>query len=406
MPSFRYKAIAASGEFLAGTVEASSDMAAVRHLQSLGHYPISTADADGGGGRWAWLGREVWPARRVSQRVLSQVTQELAALLDAGLPLDRALGVLIELGETGRLKGPLAEALGRIRGGSSLTEAISGNGIFSRFYVSMVHAGEIGGNLPATLRRLADYLARTQAVKDTVASALTYPAIVLVTAGLAITFILVFVLPEFEPLFHNAGKSLPFATRVVVGLGEAVRDGWWIGLAVCLAAISGLRTALGRPGFRLKWDAAMLRAPLFGPLAVKIEMERFSRTLGVLTGSGMPLPDAMKATGDTLGNSAIAQAVRDIAAGLREGEGLHARLARTDVFPADAFDLVRIGEEIGKLDEMLLRQADIYERSVRLTVERMMALLVPGITICLGIVVAGLVASILVAVLGVAELAM
>lgn len=393
-----------SGAQLSGLLEADSDTAAIQQIQNLGHYPISVVDTKTTD-IWSWLSSEALPTRRASQRNLGNATQELAALVQAGLPLDRALAILVELGETNRLRESFTAALASIRRGESLAEALSDNRNFSRFYVNMVHAGERGGNLQGALHRLADYLGRAQALKDSVTAALIYPAIVLVTAALAITVILVFVLPQFEQLFENAGKSLPYSTRMVVALSDIVRQGWWVALAISFAIFLSLRSALRRKSFRLKWDNTKLRIPLFGKLILKFEMELFSRTLGVLLINGVELPSALSITKDTLRNSVIARAIDETTAGLREGEDLSTRLATTNVFPATAIDLIKVGEETGKLAEMLLRQADICERSVKLTVDRMLAMLVPGITIFLGFIVAGLIASILAAVLGVNSLA-
>ena len=276
MPNFRYKAMTSSGDVVTGMLDANSKSAVIHQLQNLGQYPISAVHSSAGSSH-GWLSADLWPARRASLRDLSIATQELSALLHAGLPLDRAVEILIGLGETRRLRGPFATALARLRDGASLTEAIGDAKTFSRFYVSMVHAGEMGGNLEGTLRHLAEYLSRAHATREAVVSALIYPAIVLVAACLSIMVILLFVLPEFEPLFESAGTSLPLATRIVIGIGRVVQEGWWILIAIEIMAALGLRMGLRRPKFRYRWDTATLRAPLFGDLITKIEMERFSQ---------------------------------------------------------------------------------------------------------------------------------
>lgn len=404
MASFRYKALSASGSTVSGHIDAPSEAAAIQQLRDLGHLPISAQTADGEGW-WTSLDFAHLMRRRASQRDLAVATEELASLLGAGLPLDRALQILAGLGELERLREPLQRLTARVRDGASLGDAFATEPIFPKFYVSMVRAGETGGTIEATLKRLADYLARANAIRDAVTSALVYPTMLLATSGLSIIVILVFVLPEFEPLFRDAGKSLPFTTRVVMGLGDFVGTFWWIILLLMVAAASLFRRTLERPDFRLRFDGHLLRLPLFGDLLTKLEVERFARVFGTLVGNGIALPAALAITKDTLKNSVIASAVARAATSLREGEGLASELSKSGLFPSMTIDLLRVGEETGKLDEMLLRQADFYEHSVRHSIDRLLALLVPVLTIFLGVLVAGLIGSMLVAILSVNDLA-
>lgn len=405
MANFRYKALTVGGTVITGTLEAPSQAAAVQQIRSQGHYPISATDAGAQGWR-GWLSRELKLRRGPKPRDLAIATQELAVLLHAGLELDRALSILIGLGEIESMRQPLTGVLNRVRGGSSFADALAHDANFPKLYVSMVRAGEMGGNLEATLRRLAEYLTRAYAIREAITSALVYPIILLCTAGLSIIVILVFVLPEFKPLFDEAGKSLPLATQIVMGIGDFVGAFWWLLVFLTVAGVLGFRRALQDPERRRRWDAFKLRVPLLGKLWIQMEVEKFTRTLGTLLSNGVALPTALSMSAETLNNSVVANAVRQTAVSLREGEGLAARLGRTKVFPAVALDFVRVGEETGKLDEMLLRQADLYERSVKHTIDRLLALLVPVLTILLGMVVAGLIASILVAILSINDLAM
>jgi general secretion pathway protein F len=288
----------------------------------------------------------------------------------------------------------------------SFAEALAADPVFPKFYVSMVRAGEHGGTLDVTLQRLTDYLSRTMAIREQITSALVYPSLLLLTAGGSIIVILVFVLPEFEPLFADAGKSLPMATRMVMGAGHVVRDYGWIFIGLIVAGVIGLRRALKTPANRLKWDAFVLKWPVLGKLFAAIEVERLMRTFGTLLSNGVPLPTALNLSKDVLSNTVLAAAVKDAAVSLREGERLAQRLARSKVFPAVTLDLIQIGEESGKLDEMLLRQADLDELRIKHKVDRALALLVPVLTITLGMMVAGLIASMLVAIISVNDLAL
>ncbi|HTQ15203.1 MAG TPA: type II secretion system F family protein [Rhizomicrobium sp.] len=394
-----------AGAVVSGTLDAPSQAAVIQQLRGQGHFPISAVPADADEDLWSRL-RNLQFSRRVSPRLLSTVTQELAALVSAGLELDRALGILVKLSNIGALREPLSAIRARVRDGASLADAMAAERVFPKFYVSMVRAGELGGSLDVTLRRLADYLARSAEIRETVVSALVYPAILLCTTGFSIVVILVFVLPEFEPLFANAGKALPLSTRIVMDIGDAVQDFWWLPIMLGIAGWLWLRQALRKPGFRRRWDGYFLRLPVFGSLLAEIEIERFSRALGTLLSNGVSLTTALGHAREVLRNAKIAEAVGETARKLREGQGLAQYLAQSKVFPPLTLDLVQIGEETGKLDEMLLRQADLDEQSIKQRVDRLLALLVPCLTIVLGVIVAGLIASMLVAILGVNDLAL
>ncbi len=402
MASFRYKAVTAAGSVTTGLLDATSRADAVAQIRGLGHLPLTTAEA--GGGRW----RALLPSlqrRGHSADSIAFATQELAALLGARLPLDRALAILVELEETRRLREPLTAVLTSVRGGVSLADAFEATGVFSKSYITMVRAGEHSGNLEATLKRLADYLERASAVREAVVSAMIYPIVLLCTAGVSIVFVLMFVLPQFAPLFAEAGKALPLPTRIALDISALLTNYWWLigilGAGLYLLA----RRAAAAPEFRRARDRAVLRLPLLGDLVLKTQVERFSRMLGTLLMNGVALPQALLIAGDTLSNGVIADAVRDTAARLKEGEPLAARLRQTGVFPPLALDMIRVGEETGALQDMLLKQAELYEREVRHAVDRLLALMVPLMTVVMGMIVAGLIASILLAILSINDLA-
>ncbi len=407
MPSFRYRAMTASGALVTGVLDAPSEPAAIEEIRNRGHYPIEARHGDAAGGT-SWrdlLPTNLMPKSRVSPRGLVVATQELASLLRAGLELDRALEILVNLDESKPMAETFGAVLEQVRSGSSLADAMNDMPVFPKFYVNIVRAGEQGGDLHAALDQLGEYLGRSLAVRESVISALIYPSLLLAMTGLSIVIILVFVLPSFEPLFAEAGKSLPPATRFVMDAGNFITTWSWaifIGLA---ALVIGLKRALKQPPFRRRWDGMLLRLPLVGSLLAKIDVERFSRTLGTLLKNGVSLPNALVITGDALSNAVIAGAVRDAATSLKEGETLSGHLRGVKAFPRLALDLMRVGEESGQLDAMLLRQAELYEREIRHTIDRLVALLVPCLTVFMGMIVAGLIGSILVAILSVNDLA-
>ena len=394
-----------SGAVVRGVLDAPSRDQVVRQLRTRGLFPLDASERGAGGLRGLSF-KSLRFGGRVTLRGLAMATQELSTLLKAGLELDRALGILVGLSDIGALKAPFEGVRNRVRDGMNFADALAGDPAFPKFYVSMVRAGEHGGTLDITLQRLSDYLSRTMAIREQITSALVYPSLLLLTAGGSIIVILVFVLPEFEPLFADAGKSLPLATQVVMGAGHAVRNYGWLVLLMIVGGIVALRRALRNPVNRLKWDGFRLKWPILGNLLASIEVERLMRTFGTLLSNGVPVPTALNLSKDVLSNTVLSSAIRDAAISLREGERLAQRLARSKVFPAVTLDLIRIGEESGKLDEMLLRQADLDELRIKHKVDRALAMLVPILTIVLGAVVAGLIASMLVAIISVNDLAL
>lgn len=405
MGSFRYKAMTESGAIVRGTLDAASEAAAVRQLRAQGHYPLATS-AEGAGGMSERLSSLLPGKRQPSLRILALATQELAELLGAGLELDRALGVLIGLKNLGNLREPLVAVRGHVRDGAVLADALAQEKTFPRFYVGMVRAGELGGALEPALRRLASYLTRTQAIRDSITSALVYPGILTITAGFSIFVILAFVLPQFKPLFAQAGASLPLPSRIVMGFGDLVRDWWWLAALLVAGSVLWFRSAMSDIQFRRRIHTFVLRIPVLGGLLASIEIERFNRMLGTLLANGVELPMALGLAKDVLWNTALADAVRETAASLREGESFARRLAQFPVFASSTLDLIQIGEETGKLDEMLIRQADLDEQRIKHSIDRLLALLVPALTIVLGLVIAGLIASMLIAILSVNDLAL
>jgi general secretion pathway protein F len=405
MPSYRYRAMTASGTMVRGLGQAASEADLIRQLRRQGQYPVSTTPAV----HLAVVERvaSMLPLRKsLSLRTLASITQELAALLTAGLELDRALGMIAALSGIGGYSEPLARVRQRVRDGATFADSLVQEPAFPAFYVNMVRAGEFGGDLDATLVKLSSYLSRTLAVREAIGSALVYPLILLVTAGFSIIIILTLVLPEFEPLFAESGRALPWPTRLVMGTSDFIRSWGWLLVLIVTAGGLWFWRALTSPQFRLRTDRYALRLPLIGDLLRAMEVERLSRTLGSLLASGVSLPTALRLASDVLWNSILRNAVKESATSLREGESLSARLTRAKVFPQLTLDLIRVGEETGKLDDMLLRQADIDEQRIRHTLDRLLALLVPVLTILLGIVVAGLIASMLVAILSVNDLAL
>lgn len=404
MTLFAYKAVAASGDVVEGEMEAHDKAAVIALLHARGFVPIRADEvASRTSGRW--LRRELWGGRQVSPRDVAMLTREMATLLSAGLPLDRALEILGELAANDTVKKLVRQILDRVRGGSALADAIAAHGdVFPRSYVSTVQAGEAGGSLDTVLARLAISLEKSLELRETVKSALIYPAVLLFMAGVSVVVLLAVVIPEFSPLFEDAGAALPLSTRILVVVGSAVQQYWWLMAIAAAGLVVLIRRQLQHPARRLRWDGWLLRSPVLGDLVAKVEMARFSRTLGTLLGNGVPLLSGVIIAKEVVENTVIAKAIDVLATSLKEGRGMADPLVMTDVFPKVAMQLIRVGEESGQLEDMLIKVADIYDREVQLALDRALALLVPALTIALGILVAGIIMAILSAILSVYDL--
>ena len=397
---YRYKAVNADGEVVEADMAAPSRAAVVERLQALGHVPIRAEEVRGPG-----LRSGVRLGRRVERQDLVLLTRDLGVLLQAGLALDRALAILADLAANERLRDLLAGLLERLKGGASLADAMAASSsVFPRFYVSMVRAGEASGSIEATLVRLAQFMERAQALRATVTSALIYPAILFATAAVCVTLLMTLVVPSFEPLLAASGQPLPLPMRVIIGLGDVLgRYGWLTALAAAALAI-GARGALARAGPRRAFDGLLLSIPLLGDLIAKAEAARFARTLGTLLRNGLPVLSALPIVKETLTNCALQAAVEQIAASLKEGRGFAEPLDAAGRFPGLLVHLVRVGEETGALEDMLLKAAEICEEEVRRAVERLLAVLTPALTIALALLVAGILSAIMSAMLSTYEL--
>jgi len=406
MPLYRYQAAAASGELVTGEMDATTQKAVVERLHSLGYVPIR-ADIASSAGLFRLPVALSQSLTRKNPRGLAFLTQQLGMMLQAGLSIDRALEISQNIVPGKAERDCLRAVLGRVRGGSTFADALAAqNGFFPGFYIGMVRAGEAGGSLDTTLRQLAELLERSRAAREHVKSALAYPLVVLATGCASIAILFGFVIPRFEPLFDGAGASLPTMTRWVLASSDIFHDEWWALAAVTLVLILAARYALRSPAGRQHWHRALLRMPGFGDLVTKIELARFSRTLGTLLRNGVSPLAALAITQGTVSNSVLRAALGTVIESAKEGKGIANPLERTGLVPALAVQLTRVGEETARLDEMLLKIGEIYDEETQRSIERLLALLVPAITIALGIVVAIVMGSIVTAILSVYDLAM
>jgi general secretion pathway protein F len=404
MPRFRYKSVTPAGELVQGEMEAIARSVVIERLYSDGHVPIR-ADELTQRSTVRILPGGLFRPKMLSPTDAVLLTRELATLLRAGVPLERSLAILVDLAQRGPQHRLILGVLESIRGGSSLADALETyKQTLPSFYIAMVRAGEAGGALEVVLTRLADALERAQSLRATVRSAMYYPVIVLIVAGLSLGVLFTRVVPEFRPLLEGSGAALPTSTSIIIALGDWLSTYWWFAVVASAGLILAVRQLHRLPEVRLRWDRTILKTPLIGDLTTKLEVARFSRTLGTLLGNGVSILNALTIAVDTLGNRAIAQEAGALAGRLKKGDGLAAPLMASEVFPRLAVQLIQVGEEGGQLEDMLLRVASIYDEETKQTIQRMLALLVPMITILLGLVVAAVISSMLTAMLSAYDL--
>jgi general secretion pathway protein F len=406
MPLYRYKAVSAAGDVATGELDAANEAEIVDRLRDQGLMPMQIGVATGAvAARGAKPRRRLFASKHVTHDQLIGITRELATLLNAGLPLDRALEMLIGLALSPPVAALLQGIRDDVRGGKALSQALDARReVFSRFYVNIVRAGEAGGATGPVLQRLAETMERNKELRENVKSALIYPTILIGVAAVSVVVLLIFVVPQFEQTFSQAGKALPLPTAIVVALGAFFRHWWWAVLAGIVLAVLLLRGRMKKPAVKRRWDARVLRWPLVGDLVTKVEVARFARTLATLLRNGVTLLSGLAIVKETMGNVILASALDGVIARLREGKGFGRPLAETGLYPRLASQLILVGEESGRLEEMLGRVADIYDREVQLAIRRFLAILEPALILTLAVLIGGIVFSILLGVMGMSEL--
>ena len=401
---FAYKAVNSLGETEEGTRDAVDEQQLIAALQGEGYIPIRVVPASAK----SFLGLRLGIKQsKLSQKDLGLFTGELATLLESGLPLDKSLLVLMDLTEDNeRVSKLIGRVLEKVKGGSTLADALEKqSGIFSKFYLNMIRAGEAGGSLGEVLTRLSEYLERSRDLKETVSTALIYPAILLVMSLASLFVMLTFVVPQFSEMFESAGKALPVSTQIVVGLADWLQSYWWILVLVVVISTGYMNLQMADPVKKKVWDGRFLKLPLAGTIILNKETANISRTLGTLLGNGVSILAALVIVRETVDNLVLAAAIQDTEEQLKQGKNMSDALLEKGIFPKMAMQMIKMGEETGRLEEMLLRVATIYDKQLRVAIQRMLALLEPALIISLGLMIAGIIVSILLAILSVNDLA-
>ena len=407
MARYTYVALDSRGQESTGVVEAASTNEAIGQLRQAGYFPTNVSEEATltalktkdrrpkekkapPGKKAGSINIVLFQRKTVKPKALMIFTRQLATLIDAGLPLLRGLSVLAKQERDSVLKKTINKLADSVQGGSTFSEGLAQHPLlFNNLYVNMVRAGELGGVLEVVLTRLAEFQEKAQRIKNKVVAAMVYPIIVLVLALAIMTFLMLFIVPRFEAIFHDmlGDKPLPAITLFVIGVSGFVQKHWAIllGLLVGIITIYKVvaRTRAGRAGF----DRIKLRAPLFGDLIRKTSISRFSRTLGTLVTSGVPILQALTITRETAGNMVIARAISQVHDRVKEGESIVLPLETSGAFPPMVISMIDVGEETGQLPEMLLKIAEVYDDEVDNSVAALTSLLEPIMIVLLALIV-------------------
>src|SRR6266404_1909626 len=407
MPRFTYIALDSRGQESTGLVEAASTNEAIGQLRQAGYLPTNVYEEGKGGGRDGKAAKRAAKAARVSQprerkgivlfqrkkvkpKILMIFTRQLATLIDSGLPLLRSLNVLAKQERDPVLKNTINKLADSVQGGSTFSESLAQYPIiFNDLYVNMVKAGEVGGVLELVLTRLAEFQEKAAKIKNKVAAAMVYPLIVMTMAVTIMGFLLVFIVPKFEAIFHDmlGDRPLPVITTFVINVSKMVQNHWLVIIGGIVAAPAAYKFVARTRGGKSVIDRFMLQLPLFGDLNRKNAISRFTRTLGTLVTSGVPILQALNITRETAGNAVIANAISQVHDSVKEGESIVQPLEASRAFPPMVISMIDVGEETGQLPEMLLKIANVYDDEVDNSVAGLTAALEPIMIVFLAFIV-------------------
>jgi type IV pilus assembly protein PilC len=401
MAKFEYIAVNAKGEETAGAIDASSKDDAINKLRGGGLFPTQVAPEGQLTATVKKLKKASASSKKKSGKVRGKVksknlmiwTRQLATLIDSGLPLLRGLNVLSNQEPNPVLKSTVLQLADSVQTGSTFSESLSQHPkVFNKLYVNMVKAGELGGVLELVLNRLAEYQEKAQKLKNKIVSAMVYPVIVIFIAVAIVVFLLTYIVPQFNEIFENmvqGGKeAMPALTKAVIGASDFLVHYWYIIVGFIVFVVMGFKAWSSTKTGRRTVDRLKLKAPLFGPVILKSSVARFTRTLGTLVTSGVPILQALNITRDTAGNNVVADAIMRVHDAVKEGESMVNPLEASKIFPPMVISMVEVGEETGQLPEMLLKIADVYDDEVDNSVSALTSLLEPIMIVVLAVIVA------------------
>jgi type II secretion system protein F len=385
MPKFAYKAKRPNGEILEGVLEAENRRLVVSKLQGMKVFPVSIEEESGRG-----LQQEVsfQSFARVRFADIVTFTRQLSDLTKAGLPLVRALDVLIEQTTNEKMKSMIRAMMNDVAGGTSFSDALAKfPKQFSDLYCSMIHSGEIGGYLDTVLDRLAEFLEKEADLHSRIRNAMAYPAIMIVVACGVVLILTTYVVPTFVSMFMDQGLQLPTITKVLVGISDFVSGYWWLEIGGICLAVYAYRQFVAKPEGRVMIDRMKLKIPIFGDMIRKQEISKFARTLGTLLGNGVSILKALDVVNQVISNKIMANEVAGLKGDIAEGERLSKKMRQSEIFPPIAVNMVAVGEETGELERTLLRVAETYETETDRALKTMVTLIEPLLIVVMAVVV-------------------
>lgn len=397
MALYSYHATDSSGKSIRGTMDGADEGTVASRIQDLGYLPIKIERTREQGG--AKRGFTIPFYKKTSHREIASFTHELRSLLEAGMPLDRSLLTLSEVEENPAFREIIIGLCKSIQSGLSLADGLEKHPeAFSPVYVNTIRAGEAGGALEIVLERLNKFMEDAEKLREDITSALLYPFLLMTAGSAAVVVMLVFVIPRFSLIFADAGAAIPLPTKVLLSISGFFLNYWWVLIAAAFVAGLEARRRSGTEAGRLAVDRLKLQAPLLGPVLRKVVISRFSRTLGTLLHGGLPLIEALRISVSTMGNTSMLNRMQSVMDGVKRGRGMALPLKETNSFPPLAVHMLKIGEETGRLDEMLLRLADKYDREIGVSIKRLLALLEPSIILVMAVIVGFIVIALLLAI--------
>lgn len=398
MSTFKYKLLTASSGIVEGEKEALSKLDLINELRKSGHIILHIQQADKSKNFGFF-------SSRLNKKAILPFTQELATLLEGGIPLDKSLSILLSGQDKNMIKDVVEDLLNGIKSGKSFAEALTNHAkLFSSVYISMVRAGEEGGVLPQVLKRLGSFQERLQKVRSEIISAMVYPLLLSITGLVCVGALIVYVIPKFAQIFDGMGIALPFSTMILMGMSRySIRYGW-VFMLIVMAAFFAYRKAMKDKNTSIKVDQKKLKLPLIGNLMWRMQVSRFARTLGTLLENGVPLLKSMDIVKDVLSNYYLADILGNVKGSVKEGTSLTVSLAKRGFLPEIAVHLLKVGEETGSFDQMLLKVADNFDADVEHRMKRLITLVEPILILLMGAVIGVVVISMLTAILSVNDL--
>jgi len=402
---FEYKATTPEGKVFEGQREEADHPAMINWLQSSGYIPIYAKETKSPS-KQSLKNAFSLSKKSINSNQLLAFTEQLATLVKAKLPVDHALRIFRDLSEHENVRNMSASLLEDVEAGNDLSSALEKQkSIFSPYYINMVRASEAGGNLEIGLTRMHEYLESAKTMRDKLISSLIYPMILIVVAMASILVIMTFVVPKITELFEGSEELLPLSTKMVISVSKFVSSYWWLLLVVLILAGFLIRYLFTSPRYRKFWDAKLVKLPVFGDLLVKHETAKFTSSLGSLLSNGVPVLSALPIAKANLTNSLFLDNISRAMEQFKEGKSLFHTLSMAKLFPSLALQMIKVGEETGELDNMLKRVSEIYEKETSNAMQRLVNLFEPAIIILLGVVIGGIIVSILLGMVSINDLA-